>query len=74
MNNTEKSPGANLPDQKDWQTEIHDSEIFLLFRGQQAGILFPAPGFTMWHINHAVATLNAYFPTSPANIPTKERK
>lgn len=59
--------GQNPPErQKDWQTEIHDNEVFLLFQGQQAGILFPAPGFEMWHINHAVATLNAYFPTSPA--------
>lgn len=55
-----------LPSQKDWQTSTHDGETFLLFQGQDAGILFIAPGFSPWHVNAMVATLNAYFPTEPA--------
>lgn len=65
LKHVSQTAGRN-PAEKDWQTEIHDSEIFINFRGQQAGILFPSPGFEMWHVNAAVATLNAYFPTEPA--------
>lgn len=44
----------------------HDGEIFVMYKGADAGIFFPSPGFTMWHINAALATLNTYFPTEPA--------
>jgi hypothetical protein len=50
-------------------TSIHDGEVFLTYKGAavvDAGILFPSPAFSMWHINALVATLNTYFPTEPA--------
>lgn len=42
----------------DFQTEIHDEEIFLLYRGVQAGVLFPSPDFPVSKIREVVAILN----------------
>jgi hypothetical protein len=47
-----------------YQTEIHDSEIFLLYKGSQAGILFPSPEFPIAKIREAVATLNQAEPAT----------
>ena len=52
-------------DSKDWTHTIHDGEIFLRYKGADAGVLLPNPGFTNWHVNAVLATLNAYFPTEP---------
>lgn len=51
---------------KRWTHTEHDGEIFISYNGTDSGILWPAPDFTMWHINATLATLNAYFPTEPA--------
>lgn len=50
---------------QDWTHTIHDGEIFLHYKGADAGVMFPNPAFTNWHVNAMLATLNTYFPTEP---------
>lgn len=44
----------------DWQTEIHDTEIFLIYKGAQAGVLFPQPEFPVAKIQGMIAALNGH--------------
>ena len=68
MDNQPTAPGANPPPHnRDWSPEIHDGEVYLMFKDIQAGVLFPQTGLGMDAINRVIATLNAYYPTEPAH-------